>query len=98
MTMPQFTADASLGPSIGAYRGSAVFDGSGGGRIAAAAVLPENLVPTIVRWLKPVECCSYGPPPECWTSWVPFWYDCVRYEGPNGFCVLCFPPENRPAI
>jgi hypothetical protein len=83
MTLPGFTAEASLRPAIYKYQGETVFGSSG-----AVEVLPMQEFTTAplrtldllspLPWQKQVHCCfrdRYGRP-HCTYSYVPVWYDC----------------------
>ena len=60
MSLPQFSAAASLGPTTGIYRGTIA-----GGSVSAGDVLPMQEFPTtsaIGRFHWPTEtCCKYAP-------------------------------------
>jgi hypothetical protein len=100
MILPGFTAEASLGPATGRYRGSAASR-----RSRAVEILPmQESMDAIVSgypctqpwqpWLKSVPCCGYLPTGRlyCACTTYPVWYQCrdITPWGPS--CLVCYPP------
>lgn len=85
MTLPQFSAEASLGPACGVYRGVAISDG------AAAAVSPAQFQ----VFGFPMRCCGYSTLLHrfiCVTRNVRPWENCRCEQGYFGDpVILCKP-------
>ena len=54
MNIPQFNAEASLGPAMGVYRGNNVFGGSG-----SFQILPSQTPNFQVNRFPVMRCCGY---------------------------------------
>lgn len=83
MTLPGFTAEASLSRTAVTYQGNMVIGGSDAAGIlpmrgfTAAPILSQNLS-WQPPWTKRLWCCSrdtHGTP-HCTYFNVPAWYDC----------------------
>ena len=92
MTIPRFTAEASLAPARGQYRANRGADNSrkvGTSPImqqATDASLFSGLIP-----LKRVPCCvNYFGKPVCTYYWVPAWFNCVPLTR-DPTCFVCYP-------
>ena len=99
MNLPQFNAEASLGPTMGIYRGKALF-----GRLGTGEVLPmQEFLASSTRsrnldlpflgstgLSRTMTCCGRvmspfgGTHPVCREFPVPFFQDCKCLMGPNG--------------
>jgi hypothetical protein len=86
MTIPGFTAEASVTKIMSKYRVG-----------PNAALSTQGVTPTFVQpfpfpWLKQTHCCvEYEGKPQCTYSYVPIWFTCVDIspEGPS--CEYCYP-------
>ena len=94
MSLPQFNAEASLGPAIGRYAANAVFGESGVGEVSPNQNAAASFVGEIWRGMR---CCGYSMLThriECTGQWVTAfdWCECIRTR--TGPTIICFPPEN----
>jgi hypothetical protein len=88
MTIPRFTAEASLAPTRGHYRANIALGGSPEPNISpmqqAIAALPP-------KPLKRVPCChNYFGKPLCTYYWVPAWFTCEPIWF-DPICYVCYP-------
>jgi hypothetical protein len=105
MSMPGFTAEASLGPSIGRYCGGTAFPR---GSIAGDVVPAQFLAPMLSSidlgsWLNrfpPMRCCRYVPILGrfvCVSQRVSPLEQCSCESDYFGFpIILCRPPVSAP--
>ncbi len=94
--IPGFSAEASLGPTMGKYQGSTVFSSSGAGEVLPMQGLTGARIPTqnlVWPWEKRVWCCvpDWLGRPRCTYYYVPVWYDCTVQYTPFA-CWICHPP------
>ena len=85
MTIPRFTAEASLAPARGQYWVNRGVDSS-----RKLGISPMQQVTNAP--LKRVPCCvDYFGKPMCTYYWVPAWFTCVplTLDGPT--CFVCYP-------
>jgi hypothetical protein len=98
MTLPKFTAAASLNPTTGQYRTKTAFNGSRAAEVLAVqestAVSTLYWPPGLCRpWEKRVWCCEPewpGGRPYCTYSCVPLWWQCRETFTPYS-CWTCTP-------
>jgi hypothetical protein len=88
MSIPGFTAESSLGPTLGKYRGNSAFGGLGAVNVTlsqqfrASPIVGQSLEWRFPIWwnLRPAICCGYpsnGRHIECVFQWVPLSYTCL---------------------
>jgi hypothetical protein len=101
MSIPGFTAEASLGPTVGKYRANTAFGRSDtinlipSQQIRASSITGQNL-----GWWPPIwylaRCCGplppYGGRIECVYQWVPIFYACECTQTLFGPSLFCHPP------
>jgi hypothetical protein len=101
MTVPGFTAEASLSRTVVTYQRNMVIGGSDAVGIlpmqgfTAAPISSQNL--TWPPWTKRLWCCAgdmHGIP-HCTYFYVPAWYDCYVVYTPLP-CWICRPPVSFP--
>jgi hypothetical protein len=92
MTIPRFTAEASLGPARGQYRVNRGMESSRGlGVTPMQQVTNASLFSGIHSW-KRVPCCvDYFGKPMCTYYWVPAWFTCVPLTLGGPTCFVCYP-------
>lgn len=98
MSVPGFTAEASIGPKTGKHLGGTVFGSSGVFGVLppqglGAAVTPAQYFPWPPPWMKRVPCCTADPidgRPRCTYYYVPIWYQCQVHYNPYA-CWTCSP-------
>jgi hypothetical protein len=84
MTIPRFTAEASLVPARGQYRGRGVIGG-----LREPGLTPMQQA--IAAPLKRVPCChNFFGKPVCNYFWVPAWFTCVPIWY-DPICYVCYP-------
>jgi hypothetical protein len=97
MKIPEFSAETSLSPARGHYRGKTVFGSSSVGVLpmqtpTAASSLTQNLVGGFHLVGKQAHCCTPGlfGEPRCTYFTVPIWYQCDVIFTPYS-CMVCHP-------
>jgi hypothetical protein len=102
MNMPGFDAESSLGPTIGTYRGRAVFGGLGTSEVSMSQFDISSLNPSLKTrfWRFTMTCCGYSTLLHrivCTTSDVSPFEQCECQRGYYGDpVIICRPPVFSP--
>lgn len=97
MKVPGFTAEVSLGRTIGKYRANTVFGSSPASEVSPMQEFTAGPIAAQSRiwpfpWEKRVPCCvSFNGRPYCTYYYVPVWYQCEVTYNPYA-CWVCRPP------
>ena len=102
MTLPGFTAEASLSRTVVTYRTNTVISSSNAVGILpmqglkASPVSSQNLA-SALAWTKRLWCCTRDTHgiPHCTYFYVPAWYNCYVIYTPLP-CWICRPPVSVP--
>ena len=91
MTIPRFTAEASLAPARGQYQANRGMDTSWKLGISPMQEVTNASPFSGFHSWKRVPCCvDYFGKPMCTYSWVPSWFTCVALTT-NPICYVCYP-------
>ena len=98
MTIPEFTAEASLGPTVGLYRGKVLFGNTRGAGVSPTQQSTAGSLLGFRPWQQQAHCCCFGSDGllHCAYWWVPPWYDCETLRNVNcPSCQTCRPLGNK---
>ena len=97
MNMPGFTAESSLGSSIGSYRATAVFGASGAADGLSMQASPMALTPSLgfgIDLFPPIRCCRFAPMLHrfvCAERRASPLEHCECFSGAFGPIIICHP-------